>query len=273
MAVKPAIINVIENASRKAARGLLRDFGEVEQLQVSRKGPADFVSAADIKAEELLKRELMKARPDYGWLGEETGEEKSSRADARWIVDPLDGTSNFLHGLPHWCISIAVETRGEITAAGIFEPIRGEFFWAERGAGAWLDGRRMRVSGRRDLADALLATGIPFKGIGDAQIYLPTLEAVMPHIAGIRRFGSAALDLAYVAAGRYEAFWELGLNPWDVAAGVLLVREAGGFVSEIGGRTYKLGAPNILAANSELHGDIDKRLRTALKDATERAAG
>lgn len=266
MALKPAIINVIENACRKAARGLLRDFGEVEQLQVSRKGPADFVSAADVKAEELLKRELMKARPDYGWLGEETGEEKrTSRADARWIVDPLDGTTNFLHGLPHWCISVAVETRGDITAAGIFEPIRGEFFWSEKGAGAWLDDRRLRVSGRRDLADALIATGIPFKGIGDPEVYIPTLAALMPHIAGIRRFGSAALDLAYVAAGRYDAFWELGLNPWDVAAGVLLVRESGGFVTEIGGRTYKPGAPHILAGNSELHPEIDKRLRTALK--------
>ena len=266
MAVKPAIINVMEAAARKASRGLIRDFGEVEQLQVSRKGPADFVSAADLKAEEILKRELRKARPDYGWLGEETGEDTTkSRADARWIVDPLDGTSNFLHGLPHWCISIAVETRGELTAAVIYEPIRDELFWCERGGGARLNDRRLRVSGRTDLADALIATGIPFKGIGDPEVYLPTLEAIMPHVAGIRRYGSAALDLAYVAAGRYEGFWEFGLNPWDVAAGVLLVREAGGFVSEIGGRTYKLGAPHILAANSDLHSSLDKRLRTALR--------
>ena len=263
MALKSAVINVVEAAMRKASRGLLHDFGEVEQLQVSKKGPADFVSNADTRAERTLRRELGKARPDFGFLMEEGGEEPAADGRNRWIVDPLDGTTNFLHGIPHFAISVALETDGEIVAGAIYEPTRDEFYWAETGRGAWLNNRRLRVSGRASLHEALIATGIPFKGIGDHARYLPTLAAIMPHVSGIRRFGSAALDLAYVAAGRYDGYWEFGLYPWDVAAGVILVREAGGFVTEVGGRSYRLGAENILAANGELHGDLMRLLREA----------
>ncbi|MDJ0950472.1 MAG: inositol monophosphatase family protein [Alphaproteobacteria bacterium] len=266
MAVKSAIVNVMEGAARKAARGLVRDFGEVEQLQVSRKGPADFVSAADLRAEEVLKRELSRARPDYALLLEESGGAEGADARRRWIVDPLDGTTNFLHGLPHFAISIAFEEDGELAAGIIYEPLRDELFWAEKGRGAWLNDRRIRVSGRTDLAASLFATGIPFKGLPNHDRFLQTLGAVMPLVAGVRRYGSAALDLAYVAAGRYDGFWEFGLNPWDVAAGVLLVRESGGFVTEIGGRAYRLGAPHILAANPTLHAAFDKILRTAARE-------
>ena len=261
MATKSANINVIEAAARKAARGFVRDFGEIEQLQVSRKGPADFVSNADLKAERILHEMLGRARPDHGFLMEERGAVAGADSGRRWIVDPLDGTTNYLHGIPHFAISIALEEDGDIVAAAIYEPIRDEMFWAEKGRGAYLNDRRIRVSGRTKLSEALIATGIPFKGIGDPETYLPSLAAVMPAVAGIRRFGSAALDLAYVAAGRYDGYWEFGLNPWDVAAGLLLVREAGGFVTEIGGRAYRLGAPHILAANDHLHGPLDKLLR------------
>jgi len=267
MAVKSAVINVMEAAARKAARGLLRDFGEVEQLQVSKKGPADFVSNADLRAERTLRRELTKARPDFGLLMEEGGAEAGADAGRRWIVDPLDGTSNFLHGLPHFAISIALEEAGEVTAGLVHAPVGDEMFWAERGRGAYLNDRRIRVSARARLADALLATGIPFKGIANHEGFLKTLAAVMPHVAGIRRFGSAALDLAYVAAGRYEGFWEYGLNPWDVAAGLILVREAGGFVTDFDGRTYRLGAPHILAGNDPLHDEIGRLLRAARAEA------
>ncbi len=263
MAQKSAVINVMEAAARKASRGLLRDLGEVEQLQVSKKGPADFVSAADVKAERILREELSKARPDFAMLMEEGGAVDGAQGQPRWIVDPLDGTTNFLHGIPHFAISIALEENGELVAGVIYDPIRDELFRAERGNGAWLNDRRLRVSGRTDLGAALIATGIPFKGLPDHDRFLRTLEAIMPKVAGVRRFGAASLDLAWVAAGRYDGFWEFGLNPWDVAAGIMLVREAGGFVTEIGGRAYRLGAPHILAGNGSLHTQLDKTLREA----------
>lgn len=263
MAQKSAVINVMEAAARKASRGLLRDLGEVEQLQVSKKGPADFVSAADVKAERILREELSKARPDFAMLMEEGGAVDGAQGQPRWIVDPLDGTTNFLHGIPHFAISIALEENGELVAGVIYDPIRDELFRAERGNGAWLNDRRLRVSGRADLGAALIATGIPFKGLPDHDRFLRTLEAIMPKVAGVRRFGAASLDLAWVAAGRYDGFWEFGLNPWDVAAGIMLVREAGGFVTEIGGRAYRLGAPHILAGNGSLHTQLDKTLREA----------
>jgi myo-inositol-1(or 4)-monophosphatase len=260
MATRSPIINVMIKAADRAARGLKRDFGEVEQLQVSPKGPSDFVSTADIKAERALREELTKARPTYGFLMEESGETPGTDGQHRWIVDPLDGTTNFLHGLPHFCISIALERAGEIVAGVILDPIKDELYWAERGVGAYLNGRRIRVSSRRILGEALLATGIPFQEHGDHSAFAAELSAVMPKVAGVRRFGAAALDLAYVASGRYEGFWESGLQPWDMAAGILLVREAGGYVTEIGGGENMLDSGSVLAANDQLHGTIQRLL-------------
>lgn len=263
MAFRSANINVMVRAAEKAGRALVRDFGEVEQLQVSRKGPADFVSSADIKAEKIVRRELEKARPDFGFLMEESGAVEGADKDHRWIVDPLDGTTNFLHGLPHFAVSIALEERGESVAGVIYDPVKDEIFWAEKGAGAFLGDRRMRVSGRRRLADSLLATGIPFLGHDEGEghtVFLAQLKAAMAQTSGVRRWGAAALDLAYVAAGRYDGFWERGLNPWDVAAGVILVREAGGYVSQIDNRAHKLDSPTILAANDRLHVEFVKLL-------------
>ncbi|MDA0703145.1 MAG: inositol monophosphatase family protein [Proteobacteria bacterium] len=262
MAVRSPTINVMAEAALKASRALVRDFGEVEQLQVSRKGPADFVSAADLKAEKTLRRELSKARPDYGFLLEEGGEIEGDGRH-RWIVDPLDGTLNFLHGLPHFAISIGLERDGDIIAGLIHDPIRHETFWAERGAGAFLNDKRLRVSERKRLDESIIATGIPFMGRAGHAPYLAQMAALMPLVAGIRRYGSAALDLAYVAAGRYEGFWEAGLSIWDIAAGILIVRESGGFVSEMDGRNGMLKSGNVLAANGKLHGELMKILRNA----------
>lgn len=264
MAYRSANINVMVRAAEKAGRALVRDFGEVEQLQVSRKGPADFVSTADTKAENIVRRELGKARPDFGFLLEEGGTIEGKDRDRRWIVDPLDGTTNFLHGLPHFAVSIALEERGEIVAGVIYDPVKDEIFWAEKGVGAFLGDRRMRVSGRGRLADSLLATGIPYLGRQDGDghaEFLAQLAAVMAETSGVRRWGAASLDLAYVAAGRYDGFWETGLSPWDVAAGVILVREAGGYVSQIDNRAHKLDSPTILAANDRLHTEFVKLLR------------
>lgn len=265
MARRSALINVMTRAADRAARALKRDFGEVENLQVSRKGPADFVSAADLRAEETLRQELRKARPDYDLLMEESGATQAGGAKAarRWIVDPLDGTSNFLHGLPHFAISIALEEQDEIVAGVIYDPLRDEMFHAERGTGAYLNDRRLRVSSREHLQDALIATGAPFKGHGDAPLFLAELEAVIGTTAGIRRWGSAALDLAYVAAGRYDGYWERDLSSWDVAAGLILVREAGGTVSQLDGRASRHDSPSILAANNALHGPLMRVLREA----------
>ncbi|HYE52284.1 MAG TPA: inositol monophosphatase family protein, partial [Azospirillaceae bacterium] len=213
--------------------------------------------------EKLIREELHKARPTYGFLMEEGGAVAGTDPHHRWIIDPLDGTTNFLHGLPHWAISIALERDGEIVAGVVYEPVHDELFWAEKGAGAFLNHTRLRVSARRNMSEALIATGIPFKGHGDIQAYLVQLEAVMGEVAGIRRFGSASLDLAYVAAGRFDGFFETGLKPWDVAAGVLMVTEAGGFASEIaGGRNPSSGA-SVLAANAHLHLPLGTLLRNA----------
>ncbi len=260
MAVRSPAINVMMKAADRAARGLRRDFGEVEHLQVSPKGPGDFVSTADLKAERILREELGKARPGYGFLMEESGETAGSDGEHRWIVDPLDGTTNFLHGIPHFAISIGLERAGEIVAALILDPIKDERYWAEKGTGAFLNDRRIRVSGRRRLADALLATGIPFAVHGDHARFGAELAAVMPAVSGVRRLGAASLDLAYVAAGRYEGFWERGLSPWDVAAGLLIVREAGGYVSEIEAEGNPVATGNVLAANDHLHGEIARLL-------------
>ncbi len=261
MAVRSPTLNVMVGAAVKAARALVRDFGEVEQLQVSQKGPADFVSTADLQAEATLKRELSRARPAYGFLTEEGPPVPAGDGLHRWIVDPLDGTLNFLHGLPHFAISIALEREGEIIAAVVHDPLRHETFLAEKGQGAFLNDRRLRVSARRRLNESVIATGIPFKAHADHPAYLAMLEAVMAEVAGVRRYGSAALDLAWLAAGRYDGFWEIGLSPWDIAAGILLVREAGGFVSEIGGGHKMLDSGSVLAANDHLHLPLGNLLR------------
>jgi myo-inositol-1(or 4)-monophosphatase len=226
-------LTVMIAAARKAARRLVRDFGEVENLQVSRKGPGDFVSGADRKAEETIRDELMRARPAYGFLAEESGESEGGDGINRWIVDPLDGTTNFLHGLPHWAISIALERKGEITAGVVYDPVKDELYAAEKGGGAFVNDRRLRVSGRRDMSEMLFATGVPFMGSPELPRTLKELARLMPRCAGVRRFGTASLDLAYVASGRFDGYWERRINAWDMAAGVLLVREAGGLVRDL----------------------------------------
>jgi myo-inositol-1(or 4)-monophosphatase len=274
-----AHMTVMQNAASRAAKRLLRDFAEVEQLQVSVKGPGDFVSQADTRAEQSIRDDLYKARPGYGFLMEESGASGSDNWTWRWIVDPLDGTSNFLHGIPHWAISIGLERRladgtSEIAAGCIYAPAADEMFWAEKGGGAFLNERRLRVSGRRDMSHAMFATGIPFAVVPRRRqlAFARTLATLMPQVAGIRRFGAAALDLAWVAAGRYEGFWELGLKPWDMAAGLLIVREAGGFATDPQGGADPMVSGDMVAANPHLHA----ALREAVADgvaASMRSAG
>ncbi|MCW3477433.1 inositol monophosphatase family protein [Limobrevibacterium gyesilva] len=261
-------MTVMQNAAQRAAKRLLRDFNEVEQLQVSVKGPGDFVSQADMRAEHSLREDLNKARPGYAFLMEESGASGSENWTWRWVVDPLDGTTNFLHGIPHWAISIGLEKRQtdgtvEIMAGVVYAPAVDEMFWAEKGAGAYLNERRLRVSARRDLREAVFATGIPFAAVEPRNrlAFARTLGTLMPQVAGIRRFGAAALDLAWVAAGRYDGFWELGLKPWDMAAGLLIVREAGGYVTDPAGGDAREGG-NVVAANPHMH----PQLREAVAD-------
>lgn len=264
MATQSALINVMFKACQKAGRGLRRDFGEVENLQVSKKGPVDFVSTADHKAEETLREELTYARPDYGLMMEESGATPSKDMKGRrWIVDPLDGTLNFLHGLPHFAISVAMEEEGDIVAGAVYQPLTDEFFWAEKGKGAYLNDRRLRVSARKNIGEALFATGIPVRGLsGDHDKFILQQRAIMEETAGVRRYGAAALDLAWLAAGRFEGFWEMKLNLWDIAAGVLLVKEAGGMISDLSGRDKYLESGDIVAANNQLHGQFLKLLRS-----------
>ena len=274
-----AHMTVMQNAASRAAKRLLRDFSEVEQLQVSIKGPGDFVSQADLRAEQSIRDDLAKARPGYAFLMEESGASGGDGWTWRWVVDPLDGTSNFLHGIPHWAISIGLERRlpdgsTEIAAGCIYAPAADEMFWAEKGGGAFLNERRLRVSARRDMQQAMFATGIPFAVVARRRqlAFARTLATLMPQVAGIRRFGAAALDLAWVAAGRYEGFWELGLKPWDIAAGLLIVREAGGFTTDPQGGQDPFASGDVVAANPHLH----EALRTAVADgvaAAHRAAG
>jgi len=264
----PPIINVMDTAARKAARSLLHDFGEVEQLQVSQKGPADFVSEADRRSEQILKYELNKARPDFSMLLEEEGLVGAESASDRWIVDPLDGTTNFLHGIPHFAISIAHIQNEQVEAGMVYDPTRDETFWATRGGGCFLNNTRLRVSARRNLNTAILATGIPFGDRSGKQEMLRALVPVMHKTAGLRRFGAASLDLAYIAAGRFDAFWEIGLSPWDVAAGILMIREAGGLVSELNGQNNPLNGGTILATNSALFDSVGRMLREAINSGT-----
>ncbi len=272
MATITGLIRVMERAARKAGGRLRRDFGEDEHLQVSRKGPSDFVSKADRIAERTLYDELSNARPDWGFELEEAGTIEGDASKPRWVVDPLDGTSNFLHGIPHFAISIAVQEPkldgsgwGDVVAACVYQPITDETFWAEKSRGAWLQDGRLRVSSRGRLGDALVATGMPFQGHGDFAEWSRIYGALGPQIAGVRRFGSAALDLAWLAAGRFDGFWESGLSAWDTAAGCLLVREAGGFVTDYRGRSLPVCDAQVLAANDALHSRLHKVVAGALK--------
>lgn len=240
------------NAARKAAKSLSRDFNEVEHLQVSRKGVADFVSAADMRAEQIIHESLSEARPKYGFIMEEAGISEGRDNSNRWIVDPLDGTTNFLHGLGQYCISIGLERDRQPYAGVVYSPSVDELFWAEKGQGAWMNDRRLRVSNRRDMTECLFACGLPFAGREGRALALREMDAVLSKSAGIRRFGSAALDLAFVAAGRFDGYWERGLKPWDVAAGIILVQEAGGLISEIDSGKNLIHGASIVAGNGEI---------------------
>ncbi len=259
--VGSANLNIMIKAARKAGRSLVKDFREVENLQVSMKGAGDFVSRADIAAEAIIKEELMGARPTYGWLAEESDEVAGQDPTRRWIVDPLDGTTNFLHGMPHWAVSIALEHKGQIVAGVIFDPAKDEMFLAEKGTGAWMNETRMRVSGRNRMIESVFATGLPFGGRPELPATLKDLARLLPVTAGVRRWGAAALDLAYVAAGRYDGYWEHRLNAWDLAAGVIIVREAGGLVESIEKDGDILESGSILCANNEVFSQFAKVIR------------
>lgn len=263
---KSPTMTIMIRAAFAAARSLKRDFGEVEHLQFTEKGPGDFVSNADIYAQKVIRQHLLQARPDYGFLGEE-GEPADGNGTHRWIVDPLDGTTNFMHGLPHFAISIALENAGDIVAGLILNPATDELFWAEKGSGAFLEtpnlirSRRLRVAGRKTLTHALVATGIPSPSKSRHDEFLLTLRPAMAGVSGVRRLGAASLDLAFVAAARVDGFWEFDLAPWDVAAGILLIREAGGMVTDLAGEPYLLGGSSILATNFQLHEPLSRLLR------------
>jgi len=260
MGIQSASLNVMRAAAEKAGRALRRDFGEIEKLQVSQKGPGDFVTNADLKAESIICEELQTARPGYGLLMEESGEIEGPDKTHRWIVDPLDGTTNFMHGIPHFAISIALEREGRLVAGLIYNPVTDEMFFAERGQGAFSHNTRLRVGGRNRLSDAVFACGAPHGERAGRPEFITEMETLLPKVAGIRRFGAASLDLAFVAAGRVDGFWERGLAPWDMAAGIVICREAGGLVSDLknGSKIFETG--NIVAANEALHGDLLKNL-------------
>jgi myo-inositol-1(or 4)-monophosphatase len=261
-----ATLNVMIKAARRAGRGLKRDLGEVEHLQVSLKGPGNFVTAADRRAEETVREELAKARPAYGFLGEEGGAREGTDRSHRWIVDPLDGTTNFLHGIPHFAVSIALERDGAIVAGLVYNPANEELFIAERGKGAFLNDQRIRVAARRRLADAIVACGLPHYGRGDLALARNEIAAAQQHFAGLRRYGAAALDLAWIAAGRLDAYWERDLSPWDLAAGLILVREAGGFVSDLDGGDAIFAKGQIAAGNDTMHHELIRLLKEAGKE-------
>jgi myo-inositol-1(or 4)-monophosphatase len=251
--IRSPLMTVMTDAVMKAARSLKRDYGEVENLQVSRKGPGDFVTAADRKAEGILREALAKARPGYGFVMEEAGVVEGADKSHRWFIDPLDGTTNFLHGIPQFCISVGLERDGQMVAGVIYDPVKDEMFIAERGAGAFLNNRRIRVAARRDLADAVVACGIPTVGRGSHPRFLKELSHVMGACGGVRRMGSAALDMAYVACGRQDVYWERDVQPYDIAAGIILVREAGGYVANADGGPDPITSKSVSCGNEELH--------------------
>ena len=263
MSTQSALLKVMSDAARKAARGLNRDFGELAELQVAKKAPADFVSAADLKAEQVIFETLTKARPGYGFLGEERGMIEGSDKTHRWIVDPLDGTTNFLHAIPHFAINIALEREGAVVAALTHNPVTNETFWAEKGKGAFVNDHRLRVAARQRLDESVVATGIPFLGHGQHAKFLKELHQISQRVAGVRRFGAASLDLAWVAAGRFDGYWERDLKPWDLAAGMLLVTEAGGKVTDADGENAVLGKGSVVAGNLDIHPLLLSRLTAA----------
>ena len=255
-----ALLNVMVKAARRAGRNLKRDLGEIENLQVSLKGPANFVSLADKRAEETLYEELIKARPGYGFIGEEGGTREGTDKANVWIVDPLDGTTNFLHGIPHFAVSIALQREGALIAGLVYNPANDDLFLAEKGKGAYLNDQRLRVAGRKKLNESVIACGLPHIGRGDYRVSAEELSTLQPQVAGLRRFGAAALDLAWVAAGRVDGYWERNLSPWDMAAGIVLVREAGGFVSDISGGDKIFETRDIIAGNDFVHKELVKIL-------------
>ena len=261
--IHSALINVMVKAARRAGRNLKRDLGEIEHLQVSLKGPANFVSRADKKAEEMLYEDLSKARPGYGFIGEEGGTREGSDKSHTWIVDPLDGTTNFLHGIPQFAISIALCREDTVIAGVIYNPANDELYIAERGKGAFLNDQRLRVAARRQLHECVIACGLPHIGRGDHQLFLREMTALQPRVAGLRRFGAASLDLAFVAAGRFDAYWERDLQPWDIAAGMIMVREAGGTVSDVDGKTDALTTGHVLCGNEVIHRELARVLKAA----------
>lgn len=262
--IRSALMNVMTSAALKAGRGLKRDFGEVENLQVSVKGPGDFVTIADRRAEKTIFEELSRARPGYGFLLEEQGPVEGTDKTHRWIVDPLDGTSNFLHGLPIFAVSIGLEREGQLIAGVIYNPATDDMYMAERGQGAWQNNHRLRVAARSRLSDSLIACGIPpLSRATDHPTFKRELAAVMARAGNVRRLGAAALDLALVAAGRFDGFWERGLSPWDLAAGIVLVREAGGFVSDADGGPAMIDKGSVCAGNEAIHRDLLAILRAA----------
>ncbi len=265
-----AVLNVMIKAAHRAGRALKRDLGEIEKLQVSLKGPGNFVTAADRRAEEIVREELAKARPGYGFLGEEGGAREGTDRTHRWIVDPLDGTTNFLHGIPHFAVSIALERAGAIVAAVTYNPANDELYVAERGKGAFLNDQRLRVAARRRLGDAVVGCGLPHYGRSDAEHLRASryeIAAAQRNFAGLRRYGSASLDLAWVAAGRLDAYWERNLSPWDLAAGILLVREAGGFISDAEGGDAIIANGHVVAGNETMHRELLRLLKEAAETA------
>ena len=263
--IHSALINVMVKAARRAGRSLKRDLGEIENLQVSLKGPANFVSAADKRAEEMLYEDLSKARPGYGFIGEEGGTREGSDKTHTWIVDPLDGTTNFLHGIPQFAISIGLQREGVIIAGVIYNPGTDELYIAERGKGAFLNEQRLRVAGRKELHDCVVACGLPHIGRGDHELSRREMAALQPRVAGLRRFGAASLDLAYVAAGRLDGYWERNLKPWDMAAGIIMIREAGGVVSDIQTPGDPLVTGDVVCGNEIIHSELTKLLRPLKK--------
>ena len=267
-----AVLNVMVKAARRAGRSLKRDLGEIEHLQVSLKGPRNFVTAADKRAEEMLRDDLEKARPGYGFLGEEGGFREGADKSHRWIVDPLDGTTNFLHGIPHFAVSIALERDGVIVAGLVYNPANEDLFLAERGKGAFLNDRRLRVAARSKLAEAVVACGLPHYGRGDLDQARREIFAAQQQFAGLRRYGAATLDLAWVAAGRLDAYWERDLSPWDIASGIILVREAGGFVSDIDGKDAMLTKGSVVSGNDTMHRELLKLLKNAANEPAQQPA-
>ncbi len=259
--IRTPLMDVMTASVLKAGRALKRDFGEVSMLQVQRKGPGDFVSLADKRSEQILFEELSRVRPGYGFVMEESGIVEGADRSHTWHVDPLDGTTNFLHGIPQFCVSVGLERDGQMVAGVIYNPANDELYMAEKGQGAFLNNQRLRVSGRVDLYDAVIGCGIPTLSKGGHPQFLAELGAIMAKTSGIRRAGAAALDLAYVAAGRLDAFWERGLHSWDMAAGVVLIREAGGFVTDTKGGDAFIGKKEIVTGNEAIHAEVLKILQ------------